>query len=59
MWKPAETAPLGAENVLLVGTRKKIFIGWRHSAGYFLDYRDDKLDDLPTHWMPLPEPPSE
>jgi hypothetical protein len=59
-WRPIETAPRD-------GTE---FLAYRPDAGVFTASYDDEqecwfanygfediVDDLPTHWMPLPPPP--
>lgn len=68
-WQPIETAPMDATPVLLWQNGRRItgrwmprFYGevlrwdmgnWQSSDGFDLFYQP------PTHWMPLPEPPSE
>lgn len=67
-WQPIETAPKVAETAILVWTGKAI-----HIATFFLEWKYDSWATHntdcwvigggrvvePTHWMPLPEPPTE
>jgi len=71
-WQPIETAPKDGTEVLLWGpycgcpataqwTGKAwaaYWDGWRvveYMSDFGTDYREF---DMPTHWMPLPEPPT-
>src|SRR5580765_7162475 len=69
MWHPIETAPSRKKVLLWLpnkGTLDHIIIGHRFLDGWITDDlnwmndRDDQSDfDLkPSHWMPLPDPPS-
>lgn len=51
-WQPIATAPKDGENVLLWCGGPEPVIG-------FWNRRDGWGDDFPTHWMPLPAPPTE
>lgn len=62
-WKPIETAPKDGTFILLFTAYGQIegrweFDGWRQdvcSASYDMAYA--YIECIPTHWMPLPEPP--
>lgn len=56
-WKPIATAPLDGSYVLL-GRPGYVDAGQR-SWGEWWDTRGALIDPKPTHWMPLPEPPTE
>lgn len=69
MWQPIETAPKDGSSVLVTNDRG-MFV-----ASFDVEGPDDCLDrfwhvwdgkwsrdlrgSLPTHWMPLPDPPQE
>lgn len=61
-WQPIETAPKwpGYEALILFDG-KRVFTGWKGDGGqWYCDQFADHLSEIdpPTHWMPLPEPPS-
>lgn len=57
-WKPEETAP--TETDVLVWYRGSCSIAKKWDiTGSWWDDNLCILDDRPTHWMPLPEPPNE
>ncbi len=59
-WQPIETAPNGFGYMLLYRTGLSIFIGRRggvREAGKWVD--EEGWARHPTHWMPLPDPPSQ
>lgn len=64
-WQPIETAPDGQETVLLL-VDQEVYSGYRMQDGKwafpFADYHGcgccSDSTDQPTHWMPLPEPPT-
>ncbi len=68
MWQPIETAPKDEETVLLfspIAARKPfITVGWFDVDKYrwfMLDacaHSHGFIAQQPTHWMPLPAPPS-
>ena len=68
-WQPIETAPKDG-TCILVGNRYGTWVakhmpvypsGYRPSSPWFCMMLNREymyvLGDLPTHWMPLPEPP--
>ena len=68
-WQPVETAPTDTDLLLFgrFGSQRGLYTGiknarygWSYSFMGTEDVRDDYYgDDVnPTHWMPLPEPPS-
>lgn len=68
-WQPIETAPRDAENILLFwpldhldsASFKRIKIGWWSETQRGWVWQDRAFrtySSEPTHWMPLPPPPS-
>lgn len=71
-WQPVETAPKDGTRVLMVKLGFQVCIGyWLINHGLWAttdpeDYPDEETWEAeqlgsryyPTHWMPLPEPPS-
>ena len=66
-WQPIETAPRDGTMIYAINaTTRSLFIGY----GYLARYQDGRfgfamksgatmpVDPQPTHWMPLPAPPS-
>lgn len=64
-WQPIETAPDGREVLLYPGVFLNHVVGVHTEFGWSIGTRGwvmRRLPDLyaqPTHWMPLPAPPSE
>lgn len=64
-WQPIETAPKGESILLLMDG--EVFSGYYADGGYwafpYADYHGcgccGDFRDYPTHWMPLPELPTE
>jgi hypothetical protein len=68
-WQPIETAPTDGTWVLVWGPSQRwssVMMAWfalNHRSGkaYWKDSTEwddyELVDDQPTHWMPLPEPP--
>ena len=55
-WQPIETAPKdGAE--VLVWCGGSMFIACMEVGRWFFERTDHSVKPVPTHWMPLPEPP--
>lgn len=50
-WQPIETAPKGKEVLVLKSNGKRRIADW----GQFCEYNGGDF----THWMPLPDPPSD
>ena len=63
-WQPIETAPKDGTVVLLAGCRKPVAAAWLEDEIDYWHVDDNKLGPFvlrgpgPTHWMPLPKPPS-
>jgi hypothetical protein len=63
-WQPIESAPKDGREILLSSTRDRFYIGvgqWAEAdstmnciEGWFWAYAN-----RPTHWMPLPQPPTQ
>ena len=65
-WQPIETAPKGREVLVYIEDFNKVTTAWfcvntglwPHDEAYTEDGEACNVG-LPTHWMPLPEPPKE
>jgi hypothetical protein len=68
-WQPIATAP-DDQFLIVVGPGREVSVAWLakqcfrgphwHAAWYAADW-DDRCENSivhPTHWMPLPDPPS-
>jgi hypothetical protein len=59
MWQPIETAPKDGSNFLQYSPRRGVTMNHWHAfkteEGGCLNHI--VFNDMPTHWMPLPEPP--
>jgi hypothetical protein len=67
-WQPIETAPKDGSEVLLLTERGSVFAPCMFQAAgviseddFWLVWRAFDFDEVqnPTHWQPLPPPPSE
>lgn len=62
-WRPFETAPETMADILVYRPDAEIFIAANHADEntgencWFSDSGEDLTNDLPTHWMPLPQFP--
>mgnify|MGYP001564453505 CR=1 FL=1 len=63
-WQPMATAPKDGTAVLLAvkystGLVDRIAASWaeRHQPRWIINGSAQRLPAMPTHWMPLPEPP--
>ena len=58
-WKPIEMAPHGAQSIL-ISDRKRVMQGWFSEINkrWCSSAEQFGVRWKPTHWMPLPEPPS-
>lgn len=59
-WQPIETAPKDGRDVLIVSDayRDRVLVARWYKYNGKEGFRDWDADlHLPTHWMPLPEPP--
>ncbi|AHE52662.1 DUF551 domain-containing protein [Sphingomonas sanxanigenens] len=66
-WQDIGTAPKMREILLWADTSAPSFSNWRMASGYYSDAHDAWIwggevvrewAHPPTHWMPLPEPPT-
>ena len=68
-WEPIDTAPKDGTVILVYREDAGIFTahhvspasivgGCDYSESWFTTDGEDLTDDMPTHWMPLPEPPT-
>lgn len=65
-WQPIETAPKdGTEVILYVPDFDKVTTGWYSQKTRLWPHCEEFTEDgepcnvgLPSHWMPLPPPPS-
>jgi len=61
-WQPIETAPKDAGDYLVFNaSSEEMFVAYRYSGNTNEWWYSDRhrLQEPPTHWMPLPAPPSE
>jgi len=66
-WQPIETAPRDGTKILgtrLDGRNWEIEVIWLQQGRVELwdtynGWLEDNLEDGPTHWVPLPEPPDD
>jgi hypothetical protein len=62
MWQPIETAPKDGTHILCAvpgEIKVHVFIIWWNNGGWCNSLTPDFITGVPTHWMPLPEPPKE
>jgi hypothetical protein len=62
-WQPIETAPKDGTRLLLFGTERvfltdRAFVGRWDAERAGGSWVGPEWRCIPTHWMPLPEPPS-
>ena len=60
-WQPIETAPRDGKHILAYTHDDQIKeVWWQKDFLDGLEYWQDDWDGepMPTHWMPLPEPPT-
>ena len=62
-WKPIETAPKDGTEILMWSQYDGIVVGHYSKSvwadGWIIyDARSDTIELHPTHWMPLPQPPT-
>lgn len=63
-WRDIASAPKDGTPILMwvSGERRRVVFGWwsgRHDPEYpWHTYGEAYRVDIPTHWMPLPTPPS-
>tara|TARA_R110002051_G_scaffold245048_1_gene304845 strand:+ start:180 stop:374 length:195 start_codon:yes stop_codon:yes gene_type:complete len=56
-WQPIETAPKNETRILLAGEGFVCECRWYHDDWQDPVYNEWSFEAIPTHWMPLPEPP--
>lgn len=60
-WKPIETASTRFDHVLLYDPTlpdgERIFTGYRDGPNWY-DDGSERWQHHPSHWMPLPDPPT-
>jgi len=62
-WQPIETAPRKHQKPLLLGFQHSVHVGvWyegkRKQGWLIIDESGSGIGADPSHWMPLPEPPT-
>jgi len=60
-WQPIDTAPDTPKGVILLycpPPGEGVTAGYRGGLMQWRGWHDDYLDVQPTHWMPLPDPPT-
>ena len=59
-WQPIGTAPKDGATILLWEPydKQQIGIGWKWENDLFWEGGQPQVWETPTHWMPLPKPPS-
>lgn len=59
-WQPIETAPTDGSWVLIVADWKRapVTIGFWNAEWFALHPQAGAIFTEPTHWMPLPDPPT-
>lgn len=60
-WQHIDTAPKDGSEVLLCSAWHQIVIAWFKVGEWHYSFGRNATwpEDYPTHWMPLPEPPTE
>ena len=61
-WQPIETAPIQERRAILVYTPKNFCIFcvyWDSGVWSHFGTQSSQMMHVPTHWMPLPKPPTE
>mgnify|MGYP001340724877 CR=1 FL=1 len=62
-WQPIESAPQDGVGILAVSGNWIVTMHWHRNANCWADcgpsYARIPVDEQPTHWMPLPQPPQE
>ena len=57
-WQPIATAPKDAGDVWAANADGDQWVAWQMSDGSW-EWNDEYIDDPPTHWRPLPDPPKD
>jgi hypothetical protein len=60
-WQPIESYHDGAYMIVVWNGEREFFGFYQEPDGWFADQDGElvRIDPPPTHWMPLPEPPTE
>ena len=56
-WQPIETAPTGPQMIIIFGGRHAGVTISEADGDWWRWQKEKGLSTIPTHWMPLPEPP--
>ena len=57
-WQPIETAPKDRTDIMIGAWHNGV---WQQCMSFYMpEYKlfNGKLEQTPTHWMPLPDPPT-
>jgi hypothetical protein len=58
-WQPIETAPKDGTDILVYDNGVMFVTSWVDVDGWQGWWETGRVEPPPTHWMPLPDPPTE
>jgi len=60
-WQPVDTAPKDGSLILAYRKDAGFFLAqyWPEDKAWFIDNGEDVTEDMFTHWMHLPPPPTQ